>query len=326
VASPEHSRFDYTYDPEKFTAFRHFYIPTDTTEVEDSLQPLVQTAPEGFLNVAQAFVKNFAAFVSTACMPFRIASANYSHRLFLQLLTAENIRNLPTGYEPESERQSEEDRQATARAAASKRFAELMASGEDRYKSGLVILADLESLLEADEMRQAAAELMRQAEVLAWSTLEVLANDLLVELLNKKPQLAEALLKDERTKKRFQTKDISSSLSAYDYDLSGHMGDVLTATMKIDDVEAMRSIYDVLMPSNPYLRALLGDAELWKLNQRRNVILHRRSIVDDAYLKNTGDSLILGSELKVTPQQFKNDLKLVILIAGAMFGGLRHII
>lgn len=259
-------------------------------------------------------------------MPFRIASANYSHRLFLRLLTAEKIRNLPTEYETEPERKSEEDRQATAREAANKKFAELMASGEDRYKGGLVILADLENLLEDAEMRQSAAELMRQAEVLAWSTLEVLANDLLVELLNKKPQLTEALLKDERTKKRFQTKDISSSLSAYGYDLSGHMGDALTATMKIDDVEAMRSIYDVLMPNNRYLRALLGDAELWKLNQRRNVILHRRSVVDDAYLKNTGDSLTLGSELKVTPAQFRKDLKLVVRIAGAMFGGLRHVL
>jgi Asp-tRNA(Asn)/Glu-tRNA(Gln) amidotransferase B subunit len=137
--------------------------------------------------LAQSFRRNFAAAASTACMPFRIASAHHSHWLFHQLFMAEKIRTLNTEYEE----LSEAERRTVARDIATKRFSEKMSSAEERYKGGLWILGDLEGLLNEDEMKLAAAELMRQAEVLAWGTLAVLANDLFIELLNQKPHVTE---------------------------------------------------------------------------------------------------------------------------------------
>jgi hypothetical protein len=322
MATPEQIGLNYTYKRTQFVAFSHYYIPSDENHIETSFQTILQLTPPVFLNLAEAFKRNFAAVASTACMPFRIASANHSHRLFHQFLTAEKIRTL----KPEYEDQSEEERLAIATKAAIKSFSEIMSSEERRYKGGLAILADLENLLHEDEMRLAAAELMRQAEVLAWGTLEVLANDLFIDLLNKRPQITETLLKDEHTKKRFQIKDIGSSLSTYAYDLSRHMGDVLAAATKIDDVETLRATYEGLMPNNSKLLTVLRDSELWKLNQRRNLILHRRSIVDELYLRNTGDTLKLGDELKVSPKQFEDDLSLVLRIGSAMLEGLASIV
>jgi hypothetical protein len=251
-------------------------------------------------------------------MPFRIASTNVSHRVFHSLFAAEMIRAL----KPEFDGKTENEKEAMAREIAQKKFCEKMSSAEERYNCGLMILHDLHHLLDEEEMWRAARELMRQSEVLAWGTLEVLTNDLVVRLVNARPQMTEALAKDERTKKRFQLKEIGSSLPTYGYDLSKHMDNVLAASMKIDDVETMRDVYDVIMPTNEALRGVLRDAELWKLNQRRNLILHRRSIVDDAFLRNTGDSLNLGTELIVTPEQLKKDLILVLHIGSAMLIGL----
>jgi hypothetical protein len=318
MANIEDAGLNYSYDKTQFVAFAHYYIPSDENYIQASFKPVLQATPPAFLNLAEAFKGNFAAVASTACMPFRIASTHHSNSLYHRLLTAEQIRAL----KPEHEHKSDVERQTMARDIAQKNFVEMMSSQEERHKSGLWILNDLGNLLREDEMKLAAAELLRQAEVLTWGTLEVLANDLFIDLLNKKPQISETLLKDERTKRRFQMKDIPTLLSTFAYDLSARMGTVLANATRIDDVETLRAIYEVLMPNNSQLATFLRDPELWKLNQRRNLILHRRSIVDEFYLRNTGDTLALGEELKVSPNQFEKDLSLVLRIGGAMLEGL----
>jgi len=100
------------------------------------------------------------------------------------------------------------------------------------------------------------------------------------------------------------------------------MGDVLSALVKIDDVDTMRTVFEVLFPSSLELLTLIRGSELWELNQRRNLILHRRSIVDDLYIKNTGDLLPIGSELMIPPQQVQNQLELVVQIGSAMLGAM----
>jgi len=231
---------------------------------------------------------------------------------------AEKIRTLKAEFDTKSE----EEKIAIARDIARAKFNELMGSEDRRYEGGLAILADLEGLLAEDDVKLAAAELMRQSEALTWGTLEVLANDLFITLLNKKPQLTDTLLKDERTKKRFQAKDIALLLSTYSYNLSDHMGDVFGGLVKIDDIETLRAIYEVLMPSNFDLLMLLKGSELWKLNQRRNLILHRRSVVDEMYTRNTGDTLPSGAELIVLPRQLEDDLLLVFRIGALMLNSL----
>ncbi len=82
-------------------------------------------------------------------------------------------------------------------------------------------------------------------------------------------------------------------------------GDALRKIVKIDDIETLRDIYDVLFSDRTDLLRFLRSSELWKLNQRRNLILHRRSIVDETYIENTGDNLRVGSELAIAPEQLE---------------------
>jgi hypothetical protein len=52
------------------------------------------------------------------------------------------------------------------------------------------------------------------------------------------------------------------------------------------------------------------------------LIVHRRSIVDRAYIKNTGDDVSVGSELVVNAEQFEADLALVARIGLRMIQAL----
>jgi hypothetical protein len=93
--------------------------------------------------------------------------------------------------------------------------------------------------------------------------------------------------------------------------LSQHMGDALIQSYRLDDLETIRTAFDAIFPTASGLRDQLHKDCLWKLYQRRNLIVHRRSIVDGAYIKNTGDTLSLGSELLISPLQLEADLMLV---------------
>jgi hypothetical protein len=317
--------YDFQYSSETreaFPALRHFFFPKFDDYLTGLIAPKIPKTPPEFTCVADSFKKNLCGVISTASMPFRITSTNHSHRVFHQLLTAERIRTL----KPQFKNKSERERSEMAYNAARQQFHEAMTSAEQRPDHHLAILTDLGGLLMEQEMVSAAAELMRQAEALTWGTLEVLGNDLFINLLNTKPKLTEALMHDERTKKRLHVRDIAGALTAYSYDLSQHMGDVLHGISKIDDIETLRDIYDVLMPDNAELLKLLTDSELWKLNQRRNLILHRRSVVDKPYLENTGDILPVGSELIITPEQLERDMLLVLEVGSSMLQSLQTIL
>src|SRR5260370_11625134 len=101
----EHTGLNCTYDRTQFVAFAHYYIPSDENYIETSFQPILQVTPPAFSNLAEAFKRNFAAVASTACMPFRIASAHPSHWLYHQFLMAEEIRALKSQYDDQSEPQ-----------------------------------------------------------------------------------------------------------------------------------------------------------------------------------------------------------------------------
>jgi hypothetical protein len=59
------------------------------------------------------------------------------------------------------------------------------------------------------------------------------------------------------------------------------------------------------------LRACLSDHELWLLAQRRHLIVHRRGIVDNRYLESTGEKLVPGSQISISPSDIERGLDIV---------------
>ena len=81
----------------------------------------------------------------------------------------------------------------------------------------------------------------------------------------------------------------------------------------------MKAVYSVLVPTNTSLNHALADRELWMLYQRRHLIVHRRGVVDQAYLDATGETFTIGTHLTVTPDDFEKALS-VVVSAGTALG------
>jgi len=281
----------------------HFFLflPTDSFYVE--LNAAVATVPEYLRTTGEAFRNNLRAVFAVLTTPPIMAQAKIHSIRYELLALSHTFRIIADTYGPTSE---EEVRGEAGRRAASQIEAE--SATEEGTKSGVEsIVRELESALLNEQLSLAAEELLRQGVVLMWSALEVLIGDIFIAVLNRKPALANLLAADERTKKWFQLRDPFRALETYSYDLSSHMGDVLSANHRIDDVDTFRAVADVLF-KNESLNRLLQDERLWHLNQKRNLILHRRAVVDDVYIRNTGEALARGVILAVHPRYVDKSL------------------
>jgi hypothetical protein len=290
-------------------AVPYFMLPTEPGKFSEALDLVCLRLPERHRPAMESYRKNVNALLSTMYLPFRMCIVAAERQRYSLILAAERIRMIPiTDVSEESLSEEErrkralpqEERERRAVQKAKEKFAVEMASEESRNSCFVHAFFYFEELVQDPGIALALRELMRQGLVLAWSAIEALANDLFRSLVNEKPAFSELLLQDERTKKRFQVRDAVGILASYNYDLSEHMGDALNENCKLDDVETIRCVFDVLFPEDEKLRTELTDEALWKLFQRRNLIVHRRSIVDQVYLDNTGDKVALGSELPIS--------------------------
>jgi hypothetical protein len=158
----------------------------------------------------------------------------------------------------------------------------------------------------------AVSELHAQGVVLMWSAFEVLARDLFVCCLNCQPDLASRILGDETTKRLFQLKGLDfETLAQYRFDVSHAMGEILIQAHDLGSLEAMKACFGALFPDEPTLRACLSDRQLWLLAQRRHLIVHRRGIVDSKYLESTGEKLVTGTKISVSPSDVEQGLDVV---------------
>lgn len=157
-----------------------------------------------------------------------------------------------------------------------------------------------------------AAEIRRQGLVMTWGALEILAGDLFIDFLNAQPEHLQELLADNRCRTLFAIKSVSiETLMEYEFDLSHTIGNILCAHRSIDTLPAMKSVFCVLFPENAALREMLSRRELFALNQRRHLVVHRRGIVDEDYLSKVNDGSKIGKELAITPQALEASICLV---------------
>ena len=161
-------------------------------------------------------------------------------------------------------------------------------------------------------MARAPAELLRQGTVLTWSALEVLAQDLFVAVLNARPALTVSLIKAETARRYFSFRELSIEvLAEVGFNVSDKMGEMFARERSIDNVAGMKAAFLSIAPDCPRLRDALAERELWTLNQRRNLIVHRRGLVDAVYIANTGDVTPVGSQLRISPTDLERYIVLV---------------
>jgi phage tail protein X len=173
--------------------------------------------------------------------------------------------------------------------------------------------------IDASSFVKPVGELLRQGSVLAWTALEVLANDLFIQLLNAVPDLSTNLM-EARTGNRFQLKRIPlEDLARFGFNLSDKMGALLADKQPLDSTAIIREVFEVLFPDSAELRTVLQNDRLWILYQNRNLILHRSGVIDKTYIANTGIAPALeGRQLNVMLRDVEDDLRLVRDVGIAM--------
>lgn len=278
-----------------------FLVPHDFSESAKPLTDLAPSLPEDLRQIALAFFDSLHGVIRTLSIPFHYTYSQVHSLHWQRFLMAERIR--ARGIE------NEEDREPAALKIAKERLAEYL-QGEGREVVVDDVLARLKALQDEPESLAAAKELTRQGIVLIWSAVEVLARDSFVFLLNRRPILAEKLLAEQSNRKRFSVDKIDwQTLAAYGYNLSENLGTFLVSKADLTSVPAIRDVYRALFPTATELGRKLADIRLWTLCQKRNLIVHRRGIVDQQYLANTSDTLPLGADLWIPPSEVEDLLE-----------------
>jgi hypothetical protein len=286
-------------------------IPPDAGAVFEPLTSAERLVRDGFAAIAANFRRNLRAVLSTASVPFRLVAAAVQHARWQALMTAELIRSQTLVDGGMTEAEAERVAAGIARTELDKEL------HSETSRFGDSILHELRGALDDPEFAEGASELLRQATVLTWSALEVAAQEIFAEVLNTRPAMVARLSADESAKRAFPLKSIAfEALVEYEFDLSRHMGDLVAGLRAVDSVPMMKTAFSALFPGAEKLRIALGDQTLWTLNQRRHLILHRRGVVDQAYLVRTGEDLDVGHQLATTSSELEAYLRAVV-VAGS---------
>lgn len=283
-----------------------FLVPHDFAVSANPLSELAESLPTELRTISTSFIENLHGVIRTLSIPFQYTHSQVSSLHWQRIHMAERIR---AGGIP-----NEDEREPAALARAREKFYAYL-QGEGNEKVADDVLDRLLWLKNDTESLAAARELTRQGIVLTWSAIEVLARDAFVYLLDSKPAYAGLLLADPANRKRFSTERVEwQTLATYGYDLSSSLGSYLISKADLKSVLAIRSTYGALFPTASELQKLLSNRHLWNLSHKRNLIVHKRGIVDQQYLDATGDKLAIGDILWVAPREVEDLLETTLKI------------
>ena len=285
---------------------KRYFLAANAKSVENQrLKKIAAKVPVAIKPAASAFVANVAGAVSTICIPFTMALSSTQRWRYNQLYIAERIRITDEEF-------GAKKAEAEARSRAEKRIADEVKSKDAIEKLGLALCDFLLHMHSNPEVVEASAELLRQGAVLIWGALETLARDIFESTINAKPLLAKRVLDSPECRKLFQIKAIDfDTLAKFNFDVSGRIGSILVQLHDLSNLPAIKVIFGALSPSSSKLRSALSSKNLWILNQRRHLIVHNRSIVDQRYIENTGERLRLGQKLLLEPKDLLGYISLV---------------
>jgi len=284
-----------------------YLVPPDFSAAARSLLAASNALSDPIKTVALSFLDNLRGMMRTLSMPFEFTYTQVHGLHWQRIMIAERIRALGE--------QDDQARDAVARdKAKAKMQAFLSADGQQAVQSE--VLERLRRLASDEQSLGTARELTRQGVVLMWSAFEVLSRDLFIILLNGNPGWTSRLLEQPATRKRFAVEKLDwQTLVAYSFDLSACMGLLLSQKADLDDIQTIRETYAALFPDAADMNRVLAEERLWFLFQKRNLIVHRRGLVDQHYLDRTGDHVPLGQQLCVTPAEIES-LLAAVLAAG----------
>jgi hypothetical protein len=241
-------------------------------------------------DIVRAFRSNLQSAVSVGSVPSKLTNSAVMEAEYRRIYVAEAIRG---------GKENDEANRRLVADVARHRFGKLQKEAEFQRRLITSVVDSLFYALDDTEFATAADELLRQAAVMVWGAFEVVATDIAIEVLNRKPSLATRLYVGELAKRMGGLRGIPlETLGEYGFDVSGSMGTILLGDKRLDSLPAIAMVCEALYGSTELDKKLKTPA-LHILNQRRHLIVHRRGIVDALYLSKTPDNALLGSVLRI---------------------------
>jgi hypothetical protein len=286
------------------------FIPVTRDEFVRLVDQAAEPCPS-LRAIADAFTHNILAVSSMCSVPFLMGAVLVQDRRLHLLTLAHQIREGAPWADA-----SEQDRiEREAVAAASQRVeSEGLPPTEAVLRSAAPI---------ADAFRDGIEELLREGLVLAWSALEVLVTDLVREVLNRKPECVEKIMADPVCRRWFDLRAVPITLlQDHSFNLATSMGDVVLDQRRLDGFPAMKAILTALFADEHDIATVLRNDGLHVLSQRRNIIVHRRGVVDAEFMRKVPAAGPVGSRIRTSAADVDAALILVrdvgaVLIAAA---------
>jgi hypothetical protein len=251
-----------------------------------------------------AFRANLTSAIRVGVIPFQLVHSAILEQRFNQLVIASNIHFLSTQSEPESKTEDgKKDRERRALERAHEEMNAELREKEVITRHAWSTVKVLDRHLRDNDFRASAAELLRQIIVMCWGAFEIVAGDVVRAALNAKPAFFRSVAEARPYRESISARFLTDGLEANSFDLSRKMGD-LFCDEKIRDISRILIADDVV-------DSMLKKELLWRIFQQRNLIVHRRGIIDSRYLKNTSDTGTIGDHIEFKSSYVEESLVMV---------------
>ena len=291
------------------------------TNLCDPLDSVLVGIPEVIATPATFFRESLDGNLRVANLPYILTLESIQQQRLNSFFAAERIRLLKK-YESDNGRFPPE-RLREAMTLAQVKMKSFMESSGGHEEILNITLDALHDLINRNDLKFSLQEMLLEAVVMIWGSFEVFVSDALRAVTNSSPDMAAKLFMGE-TKRLLSGKLISIELlQSYNFDLSRSMGNLFFDDVRLDSLKTMRDVLSVLYPSAGALHSKMGDRTLWMLWQRRNLITHRRGVVDQFYLDKTGDTVPLGQRICLTGGYVEQSAILVRDAAIELIGAIR---
>lgn len=254
--------------------------------------------------------------ISAGSLPFQLSFSAVQQRRFDALFNSERIRRLPL---PSEERDglTFEDEKA-AYSAASSRMRQFVESVDGSTVLMHEVVRDLDHHLRSTVVSSAAYELIAQTIVSTWSIFEVFCTDFIIAFLNRNPTRTQDIIERSDLKAYFGKPSLDITLiGEHGFDLSSSMGTLLFHNKRLDNLTLIKSVLKALFDDS-IVSVALGD-QIWLLNQRRHLIVHKRGMVDKEYLSRTSDNVPLGQQLHLNAEDAVSYIQVVERAIAAIY-------
>ncbi len=291
----------------------------------DHLSKLVEELPPELRHIASAFESNVRSAKNLRFLPERIVWLSEVPKLRARIATMVK----------EAWKDGEEgagDEMSFRSLVALREFNEQLDRRNERLRNlldeldarvGVEFRAETERIasevLTSEPVQGEVREIRLLSVLLIWSSLEILAGDVISEWLSLDRGVLNRAVraKDIWRGKRLPAFGLGQ-LVEDGFDLSAAVQEALL----LQSWDGIKDVFLALLPTDKNLARRLKDPDLRLLFLRRNLIVHSRGVVDSKYRSNSSDDRDLGARLDLKDDEVKRHLQSVIRAGTALLEGI----